>query len=89
MSHSAHISSKGLRKNNLEDGLSEYAPYVVMGASQGRRPEFVGGGLITSVGGWLALRSIRSAGLRIFLHLVLHHLEELLERHTVVVPQKE
>jgi len=33
--------------------------------AQGHLPEFVGGGLLRSVGGWLALKSYRRRGVRI------------------------
>lgn len=39
-----------------------YREYVEKGLAQGRRPELVGGGLIRSVGGWAAVRSMRKAG---------------------------
>lgn len=42
-----------------------YAAFVAKGANQGRRPELVGGGLLRSIGGWSALRTSRSAGLRL------------------------
>jgi putative transposase len=34
-----------------------YASFVAEGASQGRRPELVGGGLLSSIGGWSVLRA--------------------------------
>jgi len=39
-----------------------YAAYVKAGYGQGRRPEFVGGGLIRSLGGWAALKNQRLKG---------------------------
>jgi len=42
-----------------------YAAFVAEGASQGRRPELVGGGLLRSIGGWSVLSASRSQGLRL------------------------
>ncbi len=42
-----------------------YLAFIEQMADKGRRPELVGGGLIRSAGGWSALQSTRSAGLRI------------------------
>ena len=39
-----------------------YRAYVKKGISQGRRPDLVGGGLIRSLGGWSAVKAMRSAG---------------------------
>lgn len=39
-----------------------YRNFVQKGITQGRRPDLVGGGLIRSVGGWSALKSMRRAG---------------------------
>ena len=36
-----------------------YRKYIEEGATQGKRPELVGGGLIRSVGGWSEVRSLR------------------------------
>ncbi len=38
-----------------------YRAYVEKGIAQGRRPEFVGGGLICSAGGWSAVKAMRRA----------------------------
>lgn len=48
--------SRNSRKN--------YARYVAKGIEQGRRPEFVGGGLIRSMGGWSAVLASRRRGER-------------------------
>jgi len=42
-----------------------YLEFIRKGVNQGRRPELVGGGLIRSVGGWSALKAVRSSELRI------------------------
>lgn len=39
-----------------------YRHYVAEGIDQGRRPELVGGGLIRSMGGWSAVKSLRWSG---------------------------
>jgi REP element-mobilizing transposase RayT len=39
-----------------------YRRYVFEGIKQGRRPELVGGGLIRSLGGWSAVKSLRRSG---------------------------
>jgi REP element-mobilizing transposase RayT len=39
-----------------------YRRYVSEGIKQGRRPELVGGGLIRSLGGWSAVKSLRHSG---------------------------
>ena len=38
--------------------------FAAKGIARGRRPELVGGGLLRSVGGWSALKAIRSTGMR-------------------------
>ena len=55
----------GLFGRTVGSARRAYYAFVKKGANQGRRQELVGGGLIRSVGGWSALKSIRSAGLRI------------------------
>ena len=37
----------------------QYAEFVGKGVSEGQKPEFTGGGLIRSVGGWHALSDLR------------------------------
>lgn len=39
-----------------------YRAFVMAGMAQGRRPEFQGGGLLRSVGGWAEVRALRQAG---------------------------
>jgi putative transposase len=43
--------------------IRDYERFVAEGASRGRRPEFVGGGLIRSSGGWSAVLSLRRRGI--------------------------
>ena len=38
-----------------------YRAYVDKGIARGRRPELVGGGLVRSAGGWLAVKAMRRA----------------------------
>lgn len=45
--------------------IEQYGQFVREGASQGRRPEFVGGGLIRSRGGWSQVLSLRRKGVKI------------------------
>jgi putative transposase len=42
-----------------------YRAFVGEGIALGRRPELVGGGLIRSLGGWTAVRSLRDTSLRL------------------------
>jgi hypothetical protein len=44
---------------------SSYSAFVTKAVTQGHRPELVGGGLLRSVGGWLALEGYRRRGVRI------------------------
>ncbi len=43
--------------------LRRYREYIMKGVELGRCPELVGGGLVRSVGGWQAVRSLRQTGL--------------------------
>jgi hypothetical protein len=38
-----------------------YRNFIQKGIKQGKRPDLVGGGLVRSVGGWSALKSLRQA----------------------------
>jgi hypothetical protein len=40
----------------------KYHEYVAEGASQGRRPELTGGGLMRSAGGWAGVQELRKTG---------------------------
>ena len=44
-------------------GLSSYRQFICDGASQGNRPELVGGGLVRSQGGWAEVKALRQSGL--------------------------
>lgn len=46
-------------------GCERYRAFVEKGIDQGRRPELVGGGLLRSLGGWQAIRTLREKGQRI------------------------
>jgi len=73
---SGHTVIMGKMKNSWQDAdyvLSSfggkagqarkiYHQYIGDGIEQGRRPELVGGGLIRSLGGWSAVRSLRHSG---------------------------
>lgn len=73
-----------------------YVAFVARAANQGRRPELVGGGLIRSIGGWSALKSSRSKGIRLmgderilgsseFVEKVLKQADETYERKTLAL----
>jgi putative transposase len=40
-----------------------YRVFIEEGIDQGRRPDLVGGGLLRSAGGWVAVGALRKAGL--------------------------
>jgi len=48
--------------DDLRTAKRNYSDFVIKGIDQGRRPDLTGGGLIRSVGGWSALKSLRRAG---------------------------
>ena len=48
-----------------EKAREEYLKFIIKGKNQGRRPELVGGGLLRSVGGWSALKTMRSSNVRV------------------------
>ena len=71
-----------------------YERVVAKGVNQGRRPELVGGGLIRSVGGWSAIKALRTFGMRImgderilgsgdFVQSVLNQAQEQYEKKTL------
>jgi len=76
---SGHSVLIGLNKNEWQDkdyvlslfGFTEgqakkaYASFVARGIGKGRRPDLIGGGLVRSIGGWSALKAIRSDELRV------------------------
>jgi putative transposase len=49
----------------LSSARKAYSQFVFKGITFGSRPELVGGGLIRSMGGWAAVKSIRSVGMRV------------------------
>jgi putative transposase len=68
-----------------------YRHFVEKGVSQGRRHELTGGGLVRSLGGWTAFRTLRGGSMRIkgderilgdsdFVETVLREADEQLER---------
>jgi putative transposase len=52
----------GKRKS---DARKAYRNFVEQGVKQGRRPELTGGGLLRSIGGWMALSALRGEALRV------------------------
>jgi len=73
--------------------LRGYQEFMAAGVTQGRRPELVGGGLVRSVGGWSALKALRSRRERVkgderilgsseFVERVLEMAEEEMEKKT-------
>jgi REP element-mobilizing transposase RayT len=72
------------------EARNRYREFVEEGISEGRRPEFTGGGLLRSSGGWKSLKGFRQAGIRVkgderilgdgdFVEMVLESAEEALE----------
>ena len=72
------------------EARKKYQTFVAKGAEQGQRPELTGGGLLRSVGGWAALKSLRSdkdwvksderiLGDSEFVNTVLRHADEQME----------
>jgi len=55
----------GLFGGRLRQARRAYERFVAAGLDRGRRPELVGGGLIRSVGGWSAIKSLRNSGMGI------------------------
>jgi len=46
----------------LANARRHYRDFVITGLDQGRKPELTGGGLIRSLGGWSAVKSMRKDG---------------------------
>jgi putative transposase len=46
-----------------KEAVKEYEQFVRKGVERGRRPELVGGGLVRSLGGWSAVKALRTQGL--------------------------
>ena len=68
--HSALMGKSSRKWQNTEYILSQfgrktstarrlYGEFVEKGISDGKRPELVGGGLIRSLGGWVAAKAVR------------------------------
>jgi putative transposase len=85
----------GLFGKTIDAARSSYSAFVREGATQGRRPDLVGGGLLRSIGGWSALRMNRSRGDRLmgderilgnskFVERVIEKANEEYERKTLV-----
>jgi REP element-mobilizing transposase RayT/DNA-binding transcriptional ArsR family regulator len=51
--------------NNVSSARRRYRQFVKKGAIQGRRPELVGGGLIRSIGGWQAFKTLGKADVHV------------------------
>ena len=73
------------------EARKRYRNFVVEGIKHGQRPELTGGGLLRSIGGWAALKSIRSEkdwvksderilGDSDFVNSVLRHADEQMEK---------
>jgi REP-associated tyrosine transposase len=78
------------------ESRKNYASFMEEGVAQGHRPDLVGGGLVRSVGGWSALKALRSFGARVmgderilggsdFVESVLSEAEEAFERKSMTV----
>jgi putative transposase len=72
------------------EARKNYRTFIAKGVGQGQRPEFTGGGLLRSVGGWAALAALRrgsdwvKSDERIledsdFVNMVLQHADEQME----------
>jgi len=48
--------------DQLANGRRRYHDFVITGLDEGRKPELTGGGLIRSLGGWSAVKSMRKEG---------------------------
>jgi putative transposase len=55
----------GLFSDQKRAARKKYRVFVENGICQGRRPDLTGGGLLRSVGGWVALKGFRKAGIRV------------------------
>ena len=55
----------GMFANKVGHARSAYIKFVAKGIEMGQRPELTGGGLVRSVGGWSALKEMRSAAERV------------------------
>jgi REP element-mobilizing transposase RayT len=55
----------GMFSNQVSHARKAYTRFIKKGIEMGQRPELTGGGLVRSVGGWAALKSMRSVAMRI------------------------
>ena len=73
------------------EAIKSYRTFVAKGLEQGQRPELTGGGLLRSVGGWSALKSLRSDKVWVksderilgdsdFVNTVLQHADEQMQK---------
>jgi len=51
--------------SNERQARKAYVSFVAKGIDQGYRPELIGGGLVRSLGGWSALKALRSEHIRV------------------------
>ena len=55
----------GLFSDQKPSARRKYRAFVEKGATEGKRTDLTGGGLLRSVGGWTILKTIRKAGVRV------------------------
>jgi len=53
---------RGLSSTPKAVTIRRYREFVEKGIEQGKRSDFVGGGLIRSAGGWSAIKALRRIG---------------------------
>ncbi|MEW5948369.1 MAG: transposase [Thermodesulfobacteriota bacterium] len=110
--YSGHSVILGKRKNSWQNtgyvlgyfgqklisARRRYGAFIEAGVNMGRRPELTGGGLIRSLGGWSALKSLRSKQIRVkaderilgdsgFVQEALEKANEHFERRTLLKSQ--
>jgi len=80
---------------SVEEARKSYLSFVRKTIDQGRRPELVGGGLLRSIGGWSALKTVQNTEMRLvsderilgsseFVEKVLKRANEAYERRTAI-----
>jgi REP element-mobilizing transposase RayT len=88
----------GMFSNQVSHARNAYTQFVNKGIEMGRRPELTGGGLVRSLGGWAALKSMRTISERMmgderilgsgeFVELVLRKAQETYEWQTLAKAQ--
>jgi hypothetical protein len=60
-----HIIIRGIERRKIFWDNEDRDSFVGKGIRDGKRPELVGGGLICSLGGWVAAKAVREAKDRI------------------------